>query len=102
MGNDALIANLIALSESLRILDLSKSRFGFVAMVANRLPMENLLTSIDLSMVGNLTDPEEQNILQFELVKTKVDKCRNLTDLILFGTDLSFQSIAYLCNNLTN
>ena len=44
----------------------------------------------------------ELNRLDFNSIKLVVDKCRNLSNLVLHDTHLSFQSIAYVCNNLTN
>ena len=101
-GNDELLADLVSSSKSLKSLDLSESRFNLVSMVIEKIPMENSLTAIDFSMMGNLMIANDQDKLDFKSIKIVVDKCRNLTDLILYDTHLSFKSIAYICNNLTN
>jgi hypothetical protein len=101
-GNDELLADLVAASKSLKILDLSMSRNKLVSMCIEKIPMENALTAINFGLMGTLVVANELNRLDFNSIKLVVDKCRNLTDLVLHDTHLSFQSIAYVCNNLTN
>ena len=70
--------------------------------------MENLLRSMDFSMLGNYDDAFNnhpllrQHALGFDSVKMIIDKCRQLTDLILMDTQLTFQSISYICHNATD
>ena len=71
-------------------------------MVLARLPIENSLTALDLSMIGGLNDPRGAHMPNFQSIKLVVDKCRKLTDLILMDTRMSFQSITYVRGNVTN
>ena len=101
-GNDELLSDLVAASKSLKMLDLSMSKNKLVSMCVEKIPMENTLTAINLGLMGTRVVANELNRLDFNSIKLVVDKCRNLTDLVLHDTHLSFQSIAYVCNNLTN
>ena len=51
-------------------------------MVLARLPIENSLTVLDLSMIGGLNDLRGAHMPNFQSIKLVVDKCRKLTDLI--------------------
>lgn len=70
--------------------------------------MENSLCSMDLSMVGNYEDNFNNHpllrphSLGFDSIKMIIDKCRQLTDLILMDTQLTFKSISYVCQNATD
>ena len=51
-------------------------------MILARLPIENSLTVLDLSMIGGLNDLRGAHMPNFQSIKLVVDKCRKLTDLI--------------------
>ena len=97
-GNVELLADIVATSKSLKSLNLSMSSNTLVSMCVEKIQMENTLTAIDFGMMGT---HHEQNSLEFKSIKIVVDRCHQLTDLILHDTHLSFESIDYVCKNLT-
>jgi hypothetical protein len=100
-GDDSLAATMVYMSKKLTVLDLSESRFALVTSIINELPMACTITALDLCAIGDHTHPELGDVLHYETVRLLVDKCCQLTDLILFGTKLCHKSIAYLCGHLT-
>jgi hypothetical protein len=101
-GNDSLAATLIYMSKKLAVLDLSESRFALMTSIINKLPLSCNITTLDLSAIKDGAHQEWTDVLPYEKVKLLVNKCRKLTDLILFGTKLCRKSITHLCDNLTN
>ena len=73
--------------------------------IINALPTSSTITALDLSAIGGHTTQKlgdmYTNPLMHDTVKLLVDKCRQLTDLIIFGTKLTYDSIEYICNHLT-
>lgn len=86
-GDDSLAATLVYMSKKLTVLNLSESRFALMASIINRLPMACTITALDLSAIGDHTHPEWGDVLPYETVRLLVDKCHQLTDLILLGLD---------------
>jgi hypothetical protein len=101
-GSDRLAATLIYMSKKLTVLDLAESRFALMSSIINKLPLSCNITAMDLSAIRDGAHQEWTDVLPYETVKLLVNKCRKLTDLILFGTKLCRKSITHLCGNLTN
>ena len=99
-GSDRLAATLIYMSKKLTALDLAESRFTLMSSIMTRLPSSCSITAMDLSAFGN--GEEWTDVLPYETVKMLVDKCRKLTNLIIFGMRLSRRSVTHLCSKLTN
>jgi hypothetical protein len=104
-GDDNIAALIIYMSKNLTVLDLSETRFALMTTIINGLPTSSTITALDLSAIGGHTTQKlgdmYTNPLMHDTVKLLVDKCRQLTDLIIFGTKLTYDSIEYICNHLT-
>jgi hypothetical protein len=100
--NNRLAATLIYMSKKLAVLELAESRFALMTSIINKLPLSCNITALDLSAIKDGAHQEWTDVLPYETVKLLVNKCRKLTDLILFGTKLCRKSITHLCDNLTN
>jgi hypothetical protein len=104
-GDDNIAALIIHMSKNLTVLDLSETRFALMTTIINRLPTASTITALDLSAIGGHTTQKlgdmYTNPFLHDTVKLLVDKCRQLTDLIIFGTKLTYDSIKYVCNHLT-
>jgi hypothetical protein len=97
-GDDSMTALLVSKSKKLAVLDLSTSRLTLIKTIMNKLTWPCSITSLNLSVVGNIA---HQDLLQYEMVKMIIDKCRQLKDLIMVGTDFCKKAITYICKNLT-
>ena len=90
-GNDEFLSKLVNCSKSLEYLNIHWSRFDLVSKCIKNIAYPNNLKVLCLY----------QAELNFESVKNIIDKCTALTDLDISNTDLSQESIDYICNNLT-
>ena len=101
-GNDILAAIIAAESEDLEVLDLSENRYTLVGTVIGRMKENNKLKAINLSAIGGHYAEMGGLIYHpFDIHRMKplVDKCRHLTDVILFGAKLTHEAITYFCEN---
>ena len=101
-GNDILAAIIIAESIELETLDLSENRYSMVGTAIGKMKRENKLTAINLSAVGGHYAEMGGLVyhpLDIHKMKPLVDKCRHLTDIILFGSKLTHEAITYFCEN---
>ena len=101
-GDNSLAATLVYMSKKLTVLNLSESRFSLMTSIINKLPISCNITALNLSAIGDGAHQEWTDVLPYDTVRVLVNKCRKLTNLILFGTKLCRKSITYLCENLTN
>ena len=101
-GSDILAAIIIAESTELETLDLSENRYSMVGTTIGKMKRDNKSTAINLSAVGgHYTEMGGLVYQPFDIHKMKplVDKCRHLTDIILFGSKLTHEAITYFCEN---
>ena len=101
-GNDILAAIIAAESEDLEALDLSENRYSLVGTVIGRLKENNRIKAINLSAIGgHYAEMGGLVYHPFDIHRMKplVDKCRHLTDIILFGAKLTHEAITYFCEN---
>ena len=101
-GNDILAAIIAAESEDLEALDLSENRYSLVGTVIGRLKENNRIKAINLSAIGgHYAEMGGLVYHPFDIhrMKPMVDKCRHLTDIILFGAKLTHEAITYFCEN---
>ena len=101
-GNDILAAIIAAESEDLETLDLSENRYSLVGTVIGRLKENNRIKAINLSAIGgHYAEMGGLVYHPFDIHRMKplVDKCRHLTDIILFGAKLTHEAITYFCEN---
>ena len=97
-GDNRIMAILIAKSTHLKTLDLTASKLTLLSTIATVLPWGHLLTSLDLSMVGN--NNHHNFLLRYETIKKIIDKFQGLKNVILAGTNLCRKSITYICTYL--
>ena len=97
-GDNKIIAILIAKSINLKTLDLTASKLTLLSAIATVLPWGHLLTSLNLSVVGN--NNHHNFLLRYETIKRIIDKLRCLENFILAGTNLCRKSITYICTYL--
>ena len=100
IGDNRIIAILIAKSNNLRILDLTASKLTLLSAIATVIPYGHRLTSLNLSLVGN--NNHHNFLLRYETIKKIIDKLKNLRNIILAGTNQCRKSIAYVCTYLTS
>ena len=89
----------LAESTELDVFDLSENRVG---TVIGKMKRNNRLTAINLSTVGgHYAEMGGLVYHPFDIHKMKplIDKCRHLTDIILFGYKLTHEAITYFCEN---
>ena len=101
-GSDILAAIIIAESTELETLDLSENRYSMVGTAIGKMKRDNKLTAINLSAVGGHYAEMGGLVyhpLDIHKMKPLVDKCRHLTDIILFGSKLTHEAITYFCEN---
>ena len=101
-GSDTLAAIIIAESTELDALDLSENRYSLVGTVIGKMKQNNKLTAINLSAIGgHYAEMGGLVYHPFDVNKMKplIDKCRHLTDIILFGSKLTHEAITYFCEN---
>ena len=101
-GSDILAAIIIAESTKLDILDISENRYSLVGTVIGKMKTNNKLTAINLSAIGgHYAEMGGLVYHPFDIHKMKplVDKCRHLTDIILFGSKLTHEAITYFCKH---
>ena len=101
-GNDILAAIIIAESTELEVLDLSENRYSLVGTAIGKMKRNNKLKAINLSAVGGHyaeVGGLVYNPFDIHKMKPLVDKCRHLTDIILFGSKLTHEAITYFCEN---
>ena len=101
-GSDILAAIIIAESTELDVLDLFENRYSLVGTVIGKMKRNNRLTAINLSTVGgHYAEMGGLVYHPFDIHKMKplIDKCRHLTDIILFGYKLTHEAITYFCEN---
>ena len=97
-GDNKIIAILIAKSTHLKSLDMTASKLTLLSTIATTLPWGHLLTSLNLSVVGN--NNLHNFLLRYETIKKIVDKFKCLKNIILAGTNLCRKSITYICTYL--
>lgn len=101
-GNDILAAIIATESRELEVLDLSENRYSLVGTVIGRIKENNRLKAINLSAIGgHYAEMGGLVYHPFDIHRMKplVDKCRHLTDVILFGAKLTHEAITYFCEN---
>lgn len=101
-GNDILAAIIASESKELEILDLSENRYTLVGTIIGKLKENNRLKAINLSAIGgHYAEMGGLVYHPFDIHRMKplVDKCRQLTDVILFGAKLTHEAITYFCEN---
>ena len=101
-GSDIIASIFIAESTELETLDMSKNRYSMVSTAIRRMKNDNKLTAINLSAVGgHYAEMGGLVYHPFDIhtMKPLVDKCRYLTDVILFGSKLTHEAITYFCEN---
>ena len=101
-GNDILAAIIASESKELEILDLSENRYSLVGTIIGKLKENNRLKAINLSAIGgHYAEMGGLVYHPFDIHRMKplVDKCRQLTDVILFGAKLTHEAITYFCEN---
>jgi hypothetical protein len=106
-GSNILAAIIAAESPELDVLDLSFSdlsanKHSLAGTIIGRMKQNNKLTAINLSTIGG--QHEEMGGLVYypfdiHRMKPMIDKCRHLTDIILFGARLTHEAITYFCEN---
>ena len=92
LGNDEFISELLKCSKSLEYLNIQESRSDCVSDCIEDIAYPNNLKVFCISQVE----------LDFESVKIIINRCTKLTDICINNADLTQQSIAYLCTNLTS
>ena len=81
---------------------MSENRYSMVSTAIRRMKNDNKLTAINLSAVGgHYAEMGGLVYHPFDIptMKPLVDKCRYLTDVILFGSKLTHEAITYFCEN---
>ena len=97
-GDNRLKAILIAKSINLKTLDLTASKLTLLSTITTTLPWGHLLTSLNLSVVGNSN--HHNFLLRYETIKKIIDKFKCLKNIILAGTNLCRKPITYICTYL--
>ena len=92
LGNDEFISELLKCSKSLEYLNIQESWSDCASDCIENIAYQNNLKVFCISQVE----------LDFESVKIIIDRCTKLTDICINNADLTQQSIAYLCANLTS
>ena len=101
-GSDVLAAIIVAESKELNTLDLSENRYSMVGTIIGKLKQTNKLTALNLSPIGgHYAEMGGLVYHPFDIHRMKplIDKCRHLTDIILFGSKLTHEAITYFCEN---
>ena len=106
-GSNILAAVIAAESPELDILDvsfsdLSTNKCSLIGTIIGRIKQNNRLTAINLSNIGG-QHAEMGGLVYYPFdihrMKPMIDKCRHLTDIILFGSRLTHEAITYFCEN---
>ena len=101
-GNDYIMAIIICRSVNLTVLDMSKTRAKLVNTIIHGLPDNTNIRSLNISNMDDHNPKKSwDEALQFDTIKNIVNKCKKLTNWILFSTNLRRKSIAYICVHLT-
>ena len=101
-GSDIIASIIVAESTELETLDMSENRYSMVSTTIRKMKNNNKLTAINLSAVGgHYAEMGGMVYHPFDIhtMKPLVDKCRHLTDVILFGSKLTHEAITYFCEN---
>ena len=101
-GSDIIASIIVAESTELETLDMSENRYSMVSTTIRKMKDNNKLTAINLSAVGgHYAEMGGMVYHPFDIhtMKPLVDKCRYLTDVILFGSKLTHEAITYFCEN---
>ena len=101
-GSDIIASIIVAESTELETLDMSENRYSMVSTTIRKMKNDNKLTAINLSAVGgHYAEMGGMVYHPFDIhtMKPLVDKCRHLTDVILFGSKLTHEAITYFCEN---
>ena len=103
-GEDILAATLIAKSPDLDTLDLSESRYALMTTIIEQMTANNKISAINLSSIRPHRTPEPgefyTNTLRLDTVQILIEKCRNLTSLMLAGTKMSRAAISHICTHI--
>ena len=95
---DGWIMNTVAKSTHLKSLDMTALKLTLLSTIATTLPWGHLLTSLNLSVVGN--NNHHNFLLRYETMKKIVAKFKCLKNIILAGTNLCRKLITYICTYL--
>ena len=91
---------MVHMSKNLTTLDLLETRFTLITSIINRISNSKRISDLNLSAVRchstNKLGDLYTNLFNFDTVRMLVVKFRRLTDLILFRTRLTYESIAFL------
>ena len=101
-GSDIIASIIVAESTELETLDMSENRYSMVSTTIRKMKNNNKLTAINLSAVGgHYAEMGGMVYHPFDIhtMKPLVNKCRYLTDVILFGSKLTHEAITYFCEN---
>ena len=101
-GSNIIASIIVAESTELETLDMSENRYSMVSTTIRKMKNNNKLTAINLSAVGgHYAEMGGMVYHPFDIhtMKPLVDKCRYLTDVILFGSKLTHEAITYFCEN---
>ena len=99
-GNNKVVANLVAKSSDLRILDMTGATLNLLKIVATTLSGGgHMLSSLNLSIVGN--NNHHNFVRRYETMKKIIDKLPCLKNIILAGTNLCRKTISYVCTYIS-
>ena len=99
-GNNKIVANLVAKSSDLRILDMTGATLNLLNIVATTLSGGgHMLSSLNLSIVGN--NNHHNFVRRYETMKKIIDKLPCLKNIILAGTNLCRKTISYVCTYIS-
>ena len=82
-GSDDFVSELVRCSLSLQRLDLKNSRRDLVGMCFRKLPVQNMITTLNLGGMRSHSHYQVSNLLSFDIVKNIIDKCQQLTGYCL-------------------